>query len=188
MAILPNLFGSLRSRILALVLGLVALVLMAAIVGMDVTERAETQRQVGAQIQMNAGTAQELLRFRDLQLATGVGALALDAGFRQAVGSADAAALASAIENQQRRITADLGIVLSPNGRPLASTFNGSLAKAERDLERLIVSGTGREVRELYRLIDGRPYQLVIAPILDPAPNTSLGWGGGLGVRFFIGH
>jgi len=30
------------------------------------------------------------------------------------VGSADAAALASAIENQQRRITADLVIVLSP--------------------------------------------------------------------------
>ena len=173
MGIFPTLLGSLRSRILALVLGLVALVLVAAIVGMEVTERAETQRQVGAQIQMNAGTAQELLRFRDLQLATGVGSLASDAGFRQAVGSADAPALASAIENQQRRITADLVIVLSPDGRPLASTFNGSLAKAERDLERLIVSGAGREVRELYRLIDGRPYQLVIAPILDPEP---IGW------------
>jgi hypothetical protein len=27
-----------------------------------------------------------------------------------------------------------------------------------------------------------------VAPILDPAPNTSMGWGGGLGFRFFIGH
>jgi diguanylate cyclase (GGDEF)-like protein len=173
MGIFPTLLGSLRSRILALVLGLVAVVLVAAIVGMEVTERTETHRQVGAQIQMNAATAQELLRFRDLQLATGVGALTADSGFREAVSSADAAALTSAIENQQRRIAADLVIVLSPNGRPLASTFNGSLAKAERDLERLIVSGAGREVRQLYQLLDGRPYQLVTAPVLDPEP---IGW------------
>ncbi len=173
MAISPTLLGSLRSRILALVLGLVAVVLIAAIVGMELTERAETQRQVGAQIQMTAGTAQELLRFRDLQLATAVGTLTSDAGFRQAVVSADGAALAAAIGSEQRRINADLVIVLATNGQPLASTFNGSLAKAERDLGRLIEGGTGREVRELYRLIDGRPYQLVIAPMLAPDP---VGW------------
>jgi diguanylate cyclase (GGDEF)-like protein len=173
MGITPTVLGSLRGRILALVIGLVALVLMTAIVAMEVAERAETQRQVGAQLQMTADTVQEVLRFRDLQLATGVGTLTSDAGFREAVSSAEAATLASAIENQQRRINADLVIVLSTNGQPLASTFNGTLAKAERDLGQMIVSGAGREVRQLYRLIDGRPYQLVIAPILAPEP---IGW------------
>jgi diguanylate cyclase (GGDEF)-like protein len=173
MAVPPILLGSLRSRILALVLGLVSVVLMAAVVGVEVTERAETQRQVGAQLQSSAETAREALRFRDLQLATGVGALSSEAGFREAVSAADTAMLASAIETQQRRINADLVVVLSTNGRPLASTFNGSLAKAERDLEGLIASGAGGKVRQLYRLVDGRPYQLVIAPVLAPDP---IGW------------
>jgi len=173
MGIIATVLGSLRSRILALVMGLVALMLMTAIVGMEVTQRAETQHQVGGQLQMTAGTAQELLRFRHLQLATGIGTLTSDPGFREAVASADAATLASAIENQQRSINADLVIVLSTNGRPIASTFNGSLAKAQRDLERLIVNGAGQDVRQLYRLIDGKPYQLVIAPIVAPEPT---GW------------
>jgi hypothetical protein len=27
-----------------------------------------------------------------------------------------------------------------------------------------------------------------LAPILDPAPTTSLGWGGGVGIRFYFGR
>ncbi|HEY3850526.1 MAG TPA: EAL domain-containing protein [Steroidobacteraceae bacterium] len=173
MAISLTILNSLRGRILALVLGLVILVLTAAIVGIAVTERAETERQVGAQLQTAADTARELLRFRGSQLTTAVEVLTSDFGFREAVSSADAATLTSAIENQQRRINADLVIVLSINGRPLASTFNGSLANTQRDLEGLIETDASGETLQLYRLIDGRPYQLVIAPILAPNP---IGW------------
>jgi diguanylate cyclase len=168
-----TILNSLRSRILALVLGLVTLVLTAAIVGIAVTERAETERQLGLQLQAAADTAGELLRFRGSQLTTAVEVLTSDFGFREAVSSADAPTLASAVENQQRRINADLVIVLSTGGRPLASSFNGSLARTERDLQGLIESDAGGEVLQLYRLIDGRPYQLVIAPILAPNP---IGW------------
>ena len=173
MAISLTILNSLRGRILALVLGLVILVLTAAIVGIAVTERAETERQVGAQLQTAADTARELLRFRGSQLTTAVEVLTSDFGFREAVSSADAATLTSAVENQQRRINADLVIVLSTNGRPLASTFNGSLANTQRDLEGLIETDASGETLQLYRLIDGRPYQLVIAPILAPNP---IGW------------
>jgi c-di-GMP phosphodiesterase len=173
MGISFTILNSLRSRILALVLGLVTLVLTAAIVGIAVTERAETERQLSVQLQTAADTARELLRFRGSQLTTAVEVLTSDFGFREAVSSADAATLASAVENQQRRINADLVIVLSTNGRPLASSFNGSLARTERDLQGLIESDAGGEVLQLYRLIDGRPYQLVIAPILAPNP---IGW------------
>jgi hypothetical protein len=27
-----------------------------------------------------------------------------------------------------------------------------------------------------------------VAPILDPTPTTSLGWGGGIGIRFYLGR
>jgi diguanylate cyclase (GGDEF)-like protein len=152
---------------------LVILVLTAAIVGIAVTERSETERQVGAQLQTAAETAREVLRFRGSQLTTAVEVLTSDFGFREAVSIADAPTLASAVANQQRRINADLVIVLSTSGRLLASTFNGSLANIQHDLAGLIESDASGETLQLYRLIDGRPYQLVISPVLAPNP---IGW------------
>src|SRR5580704_9442716 len=89
MGISLNMLNSLRGRILALVLGLVTLVLAAAVVGIAVTERAETERQVGIQLQVAADTAREVLRFRGSQLTTAVEVLTSDFGFREAVASAD---------------------------------------------------------------------------------------------------
>jgi diguanylate cyclase (GGDEF)-like protein len=166
-------FKSLRGRILALVLGLVTLVLTAAIVGIAVKARAETQRQVGLQLESAAETAREVLRFRGSQLTTAVEALSSDFGFREAVSSKDAPTLQSAIDNQRQRIDADLVMVLSPAGHPVASTGGAVSAATESDLMQLIGGDADAEVLQLYRLIDGRPYQLVIAPIL--APDT-IGW------------
>src|SRR5579862_6778868 len=128
---------SFRSRILALVLGLVTLVLTAAIVGIAVKARAEAEAQVGVQLQTAAGTAREILKFRGSQLATAVEVLTSDFGFKEAVSSADAPTLLSAAENQRMRIDAHLVIVLAPDGRPLASTSVLS-PTTTADLKRLI--------------------------------------------------
>ncbi len=69
---------SFRSRILALVLGLVTMVLTAAIVGIAVKARAAAQAQVGIQLRSAAVTAREVLKFRGSQLATAVEVLTSD--------------------------------------------------------------------------------------------------------------
>ena len=114
---------SLRSRILALVLGLVTLVLTAAIVAIVVKARAEVERQAGNQLHTAADTAREVLRFRGTRLAIAVEALTEDFGFKEAVSSADAPTLLSAVENQRSRIDANLVIVLTPDGHPVVSTL-----------------------------------------------------------------
>jgi diguanylate cyclase (GGDEF)-like protein len=164
---------SFRSRILALVVGLITLVLTAAIVGIAVKARAEVNREVGAELKSAAGTAREVLRFRGSQLTTGVEALTSDFGYREAVSSRDAATLKSALDNQRERIDADLVIALSPEGTPLASSGGTVSATTRGDLRQLIADDTDAEILQLYRLIDGRPYQLVLAPVL--APNM-IGW------------
>ena len=113
---------SFRSRILALVLGLVTLVLTAAIVGIAVKARAEAEAQVGIQLRTAAETAREVLKFRGSQLATAVEVLTSDYGFKEAVSSADAATLLSAAENQRMLIATNLLLVLALDGHPLAST------------------------------------------------------------------
>jgi hypothetical protein len=72
MGISLNLLRSFRSRILALVLGLVTWVLTAAVVGIAVKARTEVERQAGMQLQTAADTAREVLKFRGSQLATAV--------------------------------------------------------------------------------------------------------------------
>ena len=164
---------SFRSRILALVLGLVTVVLTAAICAIALKARAEVERQVGIQLHSAADTAREALRSRGARLASAVEILTSDFGFREAVSSADAPTLLSAIENQRARISADLVIVLNPDGHPVASTIGTLSAKTENDLKDLIASDADGETLQLYRLIDGRPYQLVLAPVRAPEP---IGW------------
>jgi diguanylate cyclase (GGDEF)-like protein len=164
---------SFHSRILALVLGLVTLVLTAAICAIAVQARAEVERQVGIQLHTAADTAREVLRFRGTRLAIAVEVLTADFGFKEAVASADAPTLLSAVENQRARINADLVIVLNPDGYPVSSTLGTLSAKTQNDLQHLIANDTDGEILQLYRLIDGRPYQLVLAPVRAPVP---IGW------------
>lgn len=167
------LLNSFRSRILALVLGLVTLVLAAMSISIAVRARAEAQQQVSLQLQTAADTAREALKFRGSRLANAVDVLTRDFGFREAVATGDKPTLLSAVENQRARINADLLIVLSPQGRPIVSTLGSLSARTEKDLESLIESDPDGEILQLYRLVDGHPYQLVIAPVL--APNA-VGW------------
>ncbi len=55
----------------------------------------------------------------------------------------------------------------------MVSTLGALSAKTASDLQSLIANDADGETLQLYRLIDGRPYQLVLAPILAPEP---IGW------------
>jgi diguanylate cyclase (GGDEF)-like protein len=164
---------SFRIRILALVLGLVTLVLTATIGAIAVKAHAEVKRQVGVQLRTAADTTREALKFRGTRLASAVDVLTTDFGFREAVSSMDGPTMLSAIENQRTRINADLVVVLNPDGRPVASTLGTLSVKTQNDLKGLIASDLDGEILQLYRLIDGRPYQVVLAPVLAPEP---IGW------------
>ena len=173
MGISVPILSSLRTRILALVLGLVTLVVAAMATAIAVKARAEVERQVGVQLRSAAETAREALRYRGGRLTGAVELLTTDFGFREAVASGDKPTLLSAVENQRARISADLVIVLSEDGRPVVSTLGALTANTENDLQNLIANDADSETLQLYRLIDGRPYQLVLAPILAPEP---IGW------------
>jgi diguanylate cyclase len=135
--------------------------------------RAEVEHQVAVQLRSAADTAREVLKFRGGRLTGAVELLTTDFGFREAVASGDKPTLLSAVENQRARINADLVIVLSQEGRPLVSTLGALSANTQNDLQSLIANDTDSETLQLYRLIDGHPYQLVLAPILAPEP---IGW------------
>ena len=64
-------------------------------------------------------------------------------------------------------------IVFGPDGQPLASTARPSLDKDRAGSPAADCERRDSETLQLYRLVDGRPYQLVLAPVLAP---ESIGW------------
>ena len=118
-----SLLGSFRGQILALVVGLVTLILSAALFAVVVRTRAEVEQQAVRQMRSAADTAREMLRFRGNQLTGAAEVLTSDYGFKEAVSSGDTLTVISAIKNQRARIGADAIIVLSPDARLIASTL-----------------------------------------------------------------
>jgi len=164
---------SFRTRILALVLGLVTVVLTATVIAVVIKARAEVGRQATLQLQTAANTAREALKVRGNQLTSAVEVLTSDFGFKEAIASGDAPTLMSAIINHRARIGADVLIVLDSEGRPVASTLASLSSQTRDDLQELVAADADGQFLRLYRLIDGRPYQLVLAPVLAPDP---IGW------------
>jgi diguanylate cyclase len=161
---------SFRSRILAVVLGLVTVVLTATVLAVVVKARSEAGREASLQLHSAADTARKVLTFRGNQLSSAAEVLASDFGFREAVASGDVPTLLSAMANHQSRIGADVLIVMDPGGYPVASTLPSLTASAQSDLRTLVSGDPDGQPLRLYRLIDGRPYQLVLAPVLAPDP------------------
>ncbi len=166
---LPSiLMRSFRTRILALVLGLVTVVLAATVIAVVAKARSEVGRAVSQQLRTAAVTAREALRFRGNQLTSAAEVLNSDFGFKEAIASGDAPTLLSAINNHRGRIGADILIVLDPTGHPVVSTLASMSASARADLQELVATDPDGQMLRLYRLIDGHPYQMVLAPVLAP--------------------
>lgn len=155
------------AKFLLLLLGLVLLLEAASyittrhVIRDAVTENARTELMRGGDV------FAQLMQSRAEQLALSVSVLSDDFGFRAAVASSDAPTIASALKNHSARIEADLSMVFSPQGSLIAVYPNAEItnAKALADLQQQALA-TGLAYTPM--LIDGRPYQFVLASVRAP--------------------
>jgi len=148
-------------RLLVLVLGLVVLVQAAtffaarAVIRDSEVDNSRRELSVGGEI------FTELLFNRALQLQQSTLVLANDFGFRDAVASGDTSTIQSALANHAARIGADYAAVTTTDGTTVslkgASDYPDALLGNRRDDSPIQVG-----------LIDGQPYELVIADINAP--------------------
>ncbi|MEX0729292.1 MAG: GGDEF domain-containing protein [Aquisalimonadaceae bacterium] len=156
-----------RSRILALVIGLLAMsqiaVMMAVLntTSRSVSARAQDELSVGVRV------FEELLTSRQQQLLGTAQVLSSDFGFKEAVATEDLATIESALLNHGGRIAADAVLLVSLNGVVTAATsslesgkgfpFAALLDDAQRN---------GQATANV--LLEGRPHQLVMVPVNAP--------------------
>jgi diguanylate cyclase (GGDEF)-like protein len=158
--------GSFRKRLLVLIIGLVIVTQTVTLAAVLASTRSTVEARAAEQLRSGGTLAEQLIRFRAAQLASGVAVLAADFGFREAVASGHTPTILSAARNNAQRIGADMVLLLDTHGRVLASTApaagdGGSLANLIED---------AASVREQpnFRIFGTHAYQVFVAPVRTP--------------------
>jgi diguanylate cyclase (GGDEF)-like protein len=156
----------------ALLLIVIQLIIFVAI---DSAVSANALEEIGEELQVGERIFLRLLDGRSQQLITAASILTSDFAFRQALMTGDQGTIASALSNHGSRIGASKMILVAPDNRVLADASvsgdvsGGSLFTFPDLVMEAATSGNASAIR----LIDGVPYQLVVVPVLAPAP---VGW------------
>ena len=113
----------------------------------------------------------ELLFNRGQQLLQSTEILVNDFAFRDAVASGEESTIRSALGNHAARVSADYAAVLTNNGLAVSLFDNGEPEPSTA------LQGHSKHPIQI-RIIDGKPYELVIAPVSAPLPigQASLGF------------
>lgn len=166
--------GSLRSQLLALFLGLLALLLVAGCAALGAGLAGQARAGLPAQLELGERVLGRLLDQRAQILLDGARLLARDPAFRAAAQSHDSLALASVLENAGERSGATELAWLDPGFAPRAAAGTPlqrrELAGAAAELALRAAAG-GRASG--LALLAGRPHQMVLVPMEAPGPA---GW------------
>jgi diguanylate cyclase (GGDEF)-like protein len=157
--------GSFRKRLLVLIIGLVVVTQTVTLAAVLASTAHNVEGRAAEELRSGASFAQQLIRFRAGQLANGVGVLAADFGFREAVASGDVPTILSAAANNARRIGADMVVLTDTRGKVLAST---APEEQGRSLESWLGEASGQRDEPVFRVLGGHVYQFFLAPVRTP--------------------
>jgi len=159
--------GSFRKRLLVLIIGLVIVTQTVTLAAVLASTAHNVESRAAEQLRSGGSFVQQLIRFRAGQLANGVGVLAADFGFREAVASGDVPTILSAARNNAQRIGADIVLLLDTQGALVASTAP-DVVNGHPQLATLLRDTHGPHDQPGFMVFGQRPYQLFLAPVRTP--------------------
>ncbi|MEM9171516.1 MAG: EAL domain-containing protein [Pseudomonadota bacterium] len=164
--------NSFQKKLLTLLVGLVVIPGLVILVAVLTTTRHQAMATAESRMQTGERVLLQLVSSRSGMLADSVNTLVSDFGFRRAVATGERETIDSMLLNHSARIRADLMLVLDLQGHVTSSTL-ASLADQEFPYPRLITRNAQGGQPNVVKLLDGKLYQLVIAPVLAP---QQIGW------------
>ena len=173
-ALTDRLASSLGARVVALFLGLLAVVQLASFSAISVGLNQHARGKLPEQLQVGERVLQSLLDQRAQTLIEAGRLLAADYGFREAVLSKDRETIASVLENHGARIGASevgwLGTDFELRATAGGEQIAGDIAPVATRLAARAASGGSASGIALFR---GRPHQVVLVPMKAP---VLVGW------------
>ncbi len=162
--------SSFQARVACVLILLLLVVVGALYFSVKAATNSAIRSQASEQLQLGTRVFERLLDVQGRRLSDGVQLLAADFGFRDAVASGDSATIRSVLINHGKRINATDMILLSMDGKVLASTLaeapEGSRFRYDQALRE------ARRVKQSTLIVplQGQPHLLVEAPVLAPLP------------------
>ena len=160
-------FHRLQTKLTVLYAGLFALALSVVAVTVYVAIASNAQRAVRQELAASGTVFDRVWALRTQRLHDGAELLSRDFGFRAAVATHDRPTVESAITNLRQRLGLDLAFTVGVDGDVVG------LDPARLNLETLWRALDAEDGAQGVFAIDGKPYQLISAPILSP---TLTGW------------
>jgi len=162
--------SSFQARIVFVLTLLLLVVIVALTWSVKIATNDAVRAQATTQLQIGSRVFERLLDIRGRRLKDAAQLLAADFGFRDAVASGDSATIRSALANHGARIGASDMILLSMDGKVMASTITGMEEGSQFRFDQAL-----RDVRRLNQSmlivpLRGEPHLLVEAPVMAPLP------------------
>ncbi|EAQ64113.1 Signaling protein with a sensor domain, HAMP, GGDEF and EAL domains [Marinomonas sp. MED121] len=158
-------FKSFRSQLIAMLVFFLAMIQLISGTAILDTIKRDSLEQAVKRIDVTKKVFQLTLDNRSKNLSVGVSLLASDFGFKTAVATKDGATIRSSLENNALRVGADFGILLSPNGESLQSTYE---MVHSSDFTHLLQNKSRRRNINGFIEVDQKAYQLVLVPVRSP--------------------
>jgi len=171
---MPLHFKSFRTRLLVLFLGLLAVVQVAAFLIVNTATTRSARGQIDAALVTTAESFRELLKERSSSLLVAARLLSGDFAFKKAYSTREHETILSALNNHRHRIGADMMFLVSLDEMVIADTLHPDQHGTPFSFSTLIGAAEENEYGEAatVQLVDGRPVQLVIVPLLTPTPDA----------------
>lgn len=163
-------FRSLETRIVVFFVVLLAAVQMVAYLVVSAANERIAGREVTNQIRVGERVFARVLEQNGRQLSQAATVLAADFGFREAIATGDSATIDSVLANHGARINASLVLLAGLDNRLLGSSQEQSPGRGNFPFPELIRSAMERGQANSVVLVDQRPYQMVVVPVLAPLP------------------
>ena len=167
-------FRTFRGRLAFFFLSLVAFVLAASFLIVLQANRRHAQRQIEANLHAGSRIFATLTARRLDELTEQARLLAYDYGFKQAFSSSadDPATIRLAMQNWRDRIKASFMVLVSLEKRAIYDSDQPQHGGAAFDLPGLITAAEEQETLEARGLMlrDGKPFAVVVVPLLAPEP------------------
>ncbi len=164
---------SLEGRIVALFLLLILSVQLAGFITIRVGVNDNARAAVQNELAIGEKVFRRLLDQNAQKLITGARVLALDYGFRQAIGTNDSETIASVLGNHGARIGAALTMLIGTDRKIISASVIDQGMRRQLSIMQLVDAAEKNGSANGIRLFDQHPYQIVVVPVKAP---LIIGW------------
>jgi adenylate cyclase len=163
-------FHSFRGQLVVVFVGLFAVILATCFLVVAAAVRASARSEINEELRLAGTLFVRQLEARSQQLLSATRLLSGDFALKTAAATADEATTRSVLENHRQRISADVLMLLAPDGTINADTRDPARLGAPFPLPRLFADAEQAGEASRIAAMDGALYRLAIVPLLAPDP------------------